>query len=43
MTDFVAQVFLGWRTKIFRDADACCAWPRGGPTSFLGKNDHGPA
>jgi hypothetical protein len=33
--DFVAKVFLGWRTKILRAADAFYAWRREGPYRFI--------
>jgi hypothetical protein len=35
MADFVAKVFLGWRTKIPRAADAFCAWRREGTYRFI--------
>jgi hypothetical protein len=33
--DIVAKVFLGWRTKIFRAADALYARQREGPYRFI--------
>jgi hypothetical protein len=33
--DFVAKVFLGWRTKILRAADAFYARRREGPYRFI--------
>ena len=33
--DIVAKVFLGWRTKILRAADAFCARRREGPYRFI--------
>jgi hypothetical protein len=33
--DIVAKVFLGWRTKILRAADAFYAWRREGPYRFI--------
>jgi hypothetical protein len=33
--DVVAKVFLGWRTKILRAADAFCARRREGPDRFI--------
>src|SRR6476646_4000915 len=33
--DFVAKVFLGWRTKILRAADALCARRCEGPYRFI--------
>jgi hypothetical protein len=35
MADIVAKVFLGWRTKILRAADALYARQREGPYRFL--------
>src|SRR5258708_5518596 len=35
MADIVAKVFLGWRTKIFRAADASYARRREGPYRFI--------
>ena len=35
MADFVAKVFLGWRTKILRAADAFYARRREGPYRFI--------
>src|SRR5258705_13129341 len=35
MADIVAKVFLGWRTKILRAADAFYAWRREGPYRFI--------
>src|ERR1700730_7697360 len=35
--DFVAKVFLGLRTKIFRAADASRTWRREGPHCFSEK------
>jgi hypothetical protein len=33
--DFVAKVFLGWRTKILKAADAFCARRHEGPHRFI--------
>ena len=35
LTDIVAKVFLGWRTKILRAADAFCKRRREGPYRFI--------
>jgi hypothetical protein len=35
LADIVAKVFLGWRTKILRAADAFCARRREGPYRFI--------
>jgi hypothetical protein len=35
MADIVAKVFLGWRTKISRAADALCARRCEGPYRFI--------
>src|SRR6476661_10597346 len=35
VADIVEIVFLGWRTKILRAADAFCAWRREGPHRFI--------
>jgi hypothetical protein len=35
MADIVAKVFLGWRTKILRAADALYARQREGPYRFI--------
>jgi hypothetical protein len=35
LTDIVAKVFLGWRTKILRAADAFYARRREGPYRFI--------
>jgi len=35
LADFVAKVFLGWRTKILRAADALCARRCEGPYRFI--------
>jgi hypothetical protein len=35
MADIVAKVFLGWRTKILRAADAFSAQRREGPYRFI--------
>ena len=35
VADIVAKVFLGWRTKILRAADAFCAWRREGPYRLI--------
>jgi len=33
--DFVAKVFLGWRTKVLKAADAFCARRHEGPHRFI--------
>jgi hypothetical protein len=35
LADFVAKVFLGWRTKILGAAEAFCARRREGPYRFI--------
>src|SRR5258706_2900113 len=41
--DIVAKVFLGWRTKIFRAAEAFCARRRGGPYRVIQNRSRTPA
>src|SRR5471032_3646255 len=41
-SDIVAKVFLGWRTKILRAADAFYAWRREGPYRFIQNRSRAP-
>jgi hypothetical protein len=40
--DILAKVFLGWRTKILRAADAFCARRREGPHRFIQNRSRAP-